>query len=66
MKDSLIEIGYHKGELDFGVRATVANLTVEEIKELRSTIITAIYVAEDMWHKEQHKKLELKTEEGKE
>jgi uncharacterized protein (DUF2141 family) len=57
MKTDLITIGYDKnGEMDFGILGTVQTLTYEQMKELRSMICTAIYVAENMWHKEQESK----------
>jgi len=47
----LIEIGYNKGELDFSVRGTVQDLTIEELNELRKMIVVTIYVVEDMWRR---------------
>jgi hypothetical protein len=52
----LITIGYHKGELDFGVNSSITELSLSEMKELREMIIVAIYVAEDMWRREAEKK----------
>lgn len=49
MENTLITIGYHKGELDFGVNTEISNLTREQLFELRSTVITAIVQAENMW-----------------
>ena len=52
MENSIITIGKDKnGEWDFGVRATVQNLSPKEMDELRSMTITAIYTAEDMWRR---------------
>ena len=57
MKNPLIEIGYDKnGELDFGILATVQELTLEQMNELRQMIIVAIYVAEDIWRRERERK----------
>ena len=53
MKKDLITIGYHKGEMDFGVSCLVGELTLEELKELREMIVVAIWCAEDMWRRNQ-------------
>jgi len=47
----LISVGYHKGEVDFSVNSAIANLTIEELKKIRETIVVAIWCAEDMWQK---------------
>ena len=44
------------GEWDFEVSAMVETLDFSEIKKMRSMIITAIYVVEDIWRREQNKK----------
>ena len=44
------------GEWDFGVSAMIGDLDFSEIEKMRSTIITAIYVAEDMWRRKQEEK----------
>lgn len=36
------------GEWDFGVSGLVSEIKNEEVREFRSIIITAIYIAEDM------------------
>ncbi len=60
MKDKinqdLITIGFHKGEMDFGVNGSVGELNYRELSELRQMIVVAIYVAEDMWRREQSRK----------
>lgn len=48
-EQSLISVGYHKGEMDFGVSGLVGELSLEKMKELREMIVVAIGVAEDMW-----------------
>ena len=58
MKKEYITIYKDKnGEWDFGVSGLVSEIKKEEVKEFRSIIITAIYVAEDMlrrkWEEEQ-------------
>ena len=44
-----LEVGYHKGEMDFGVNSSVADLTYEQMKELREMTIVAIGQMEAMW-----------------
>ncbi len=52
MKREIITIGFDKnGEADFGIRADIEQLSLEELKELREIIIVAIYIAEDMWRR---------------
>ena len=45
----LITVGYHKGEMDFGISSVVGVLTYEQMKELREMIVVAIGQAERMW-----------------
>jgi hypothetical protein len=40
--DYLLQVGYYKGEMDFGVRGTVAKLTYEQMREFREMTIVAI------------------------
>ena len=40
------------GEFDFGVSGNMCKIKKEEIQKLRSIIITAVYVAEDMMRRE--------------
>ena len=54
--DDLLTVGYDDGEMDFGVRGTVADLTYEQMNELRIMTIVAIGVMEDMWHRAQERK----------
>ena len=51
--DALITIGYHKGELDYGVSAQVGALTLKQMREVRQMIVVAIWCAEDMWRRNQ-------------
>lgn len=52
MTKSLIEIGFNKkGELDFGIRCVVGELTFAQMQELRSMITTVIFEAESMWRR---------------
>ena len=51
-KKPLFEIGYNKNvELDFGIKATVGGLSLEELNKFRSMIIVAIGISEDMWRR---------------
>ena len=66
MKKLIIEIGFDKnGEMDFGVVGTVTTLTLKQMKDLREMIIVASYVAEEMWSREQDKKLENQASQEK-
>ncbi len=56
MNDPYISIGYHKGEMDFSIAATVCELNYEEMNDLRSMIVVAIGTMEDMWRREQQKR----------
>lgn len=46
---SILEVGYHKGEMDFGVSAAIADLSLEQMDEFRIMTIVAIGQAESMW-----------------
>lgn len=56
---TFLRVGYHGGEMDFGVNCEVENLTYEQIKELREMIIVAIGRMEIMWGEAQRKKQEI-------
>ncbi len=50
--DDIITIGFDKnGEADFKVKATIADLSLEDMKELRAMIPVAIGTAEDIWRR---------------
>lgn len=51
---NLLKIGYHKGEMDFGI-CGVSELTYEQMKEFREMIVVAIGIAEDTWRRAQEK-----------
>ncbi len=56
MKDAYIAVGYHKGEMDFSIAATVQELSYAEMNDLRSMIVVAIGTMEQMWRREQERK----------
>jgi hypothetical protein len=56
MNDPYISVGYHKGEMDFAIAATVQELSHEEMNDLRAMIVVAIGTMEDMWRREQERK----------
>lgn len=59
VKHDILTIGFDKnGDAEFGVTCTVTELTFEKMKELRAMIPVAIGVMEDMWRREQMRKLE--------
>jgi hypothetical protein len=57
MTDSFIAVGYYKGEMDFSISATVCDLNYQEMNDLRSMIVAAIGTMEDMWRREQEKRM---------
>ena len=58
-EQQFLSVGYHKGEMDFGVNCKVGNLTYEQMKELREMIVVAIGQMELMWAKKMEKKREI-------
>ena len=52
----ILSVGYHKGEMDFGVNCSICDLSYEQMKELREMTIVMIGQAEQMWGREQEKK----------
>lgn len=54
-ENSFLNVGYHKGEMDFGVNTSVADLTYKQMKELREMTIVAIGQMERMWGDAQQK-----------
>jgi len=57
-KQQFLRVGYHKGEMDFGVNTEVRNLTYKQMKELREMIVVAIGSMEIMWANAQQEKSE--------
>ena len=56
MKDkNIITIGWHKGELDFGISGEILSLDLEQMNKLREMIVVAIGTAENMWRREREK-----------
>ena len=49
MEKNIITVGYHKGEMDFGVNCSIDNLTLKQMNELRIMTMVAIGQAERMW-----------------
>ena len=47
--ENILSVGYHKGEMDFGVNASIADLSYEEMARFREMIVVAIGQAERMW-----------------
>lgn len=48
-QEQIITIGYHKGEMDFGINGSICELTLKQMDELRIMTIVAIGQAEQMW-----------------
>lgn len=55
-KQQFLSVGYHKGEMDFGVNCSVRDLTYKQMKELREMIIVGIGQMEQMWAEAQQLK----------
>jgi len=49
MDKPFITIGYHKGEMDFGVNGSIMDLNRTQMKDLREMLCVAIHQAESMW-----------------
>ncbi len=57
MEKPIIEIGLDKdGDFDFSISATIQELGLVGMNELRAMITVAIGTAEDMWRRGQQKK----------
>lgn len=54
--NSLFQVGWNKGEMDFRVAALVCELSFEQMNQLRQMIVVGIGTMEDMWRREQEKK----------
>lgn len=50
---NLFIVGMNKGEWDFSIRATIQDLSIDEMQELRAMIMAAVGTAEDMWRRGQ-------------
>lgn len=48
-EETLFAVGWHKGEMDFSVRASVQSLSYENMRSLREMIVVGIGVMEQMW-----------------
>lgn len=47
--DAILTVGWQKGEIDFGVRGDIMDLTFEQMQEFRAMIVAAIGTMEEMW-----------------
>lgn len=52
---NFISVGWHKGEMDFSVNCSIADLSYEQMKSLREMIVVGIGQAERMWSQGQTK-----------
>lgn len=53
MENNILTVGWHKGEMDFGVNASIRDLTYEQMRNFREMTIVAIGQAENMWRNNQ-------------
>lgn len=60
MNTNFITIKAKEGEFDFGVNGSIANLSYEQMNNLRAMTMVAIGTAEDMWRRAQEQKQENK------
>lgn len=51
--ENILTVGYHKGEMDFGVNSSIESLTYEQMSHFREMVCVAIGQAEHMWAKNQ-------------
>jgi hypothetical protein len=59
VKEDFLTVGLDKnGQMDFGVRCSVAGLSYERMTQLRAMIVVAVGTMEDMWRREQMSKPE--------
>jgi len=49
MERRYLEVGYKKGEMDFGINMSIKELSLEEMKKFREMCCVAIHVAEESW-----------------
>lgn len=56
MSHDILNVGYHKGQMDFGVNCSIDELSYEEMRKFREMVVVAIGVAESMWRTAQEKK----------
>lgn len=49
--ENIFVVGKKKGEWDFSIRATIQDLSIDDMNELRAMIMAAIGTAEDMWRR---------------
>ena len=56
MERPILTVGYHKGEMDFGVNGSIRELTREQMREFREMVVVAIGKAESMWTSEYEKR----------
>ena len=50
-EQNLLTVGYHKGEMDFGVNCSIDELTYEQMKDFREMVCVAVGQAEQMWRR---------------
>jgi len=48
-EQQILSVGYHKGEMDFGVNSSIRDLSHEQMNQFRQMLIVAIGQAERMW-----------------
>lgn len=56
MEKPIFTVGYHKGEMDFGVNGSIQDLSYEQMRAFREMVVVGIGQAEQMWGRAQEKK----------
>lgn len=52
MRKNILTVGWHKGEMDFGINGSITELSYEQMKSFREMLMVAIGQAERMWSDE--------------
>ena len=50
-EQNILTVGYHKGEMDFGINCSIDELSYEEMRAFREMVCVAIGQAEQMWRR---------------
>lgn len=48
-ENPIFSVGFHKGDMDFGLSSTIANLTYEQMRDFREMAVVGLGIAEQSW-----------------
>ena len=54
-KQNILTVGWHKGEMDFGINCDIDELDIKQMHEFRVMVCVAIGQAENMWRRAREK-----------